>query len=131
MTNTNSNIDEFTSNLTSQVKDVIPSDITQETVDFIINTMDNFLHLAYEALRQDYKLDLSEDQYSFLLQVLAEWIFHKSIDLSRAKVTSELWDTVMQQIAFTIFEIVKESFKKEVPQDDIVNIIESHVNKSL
>lgn len=129
MTYTNFNIDEFTSNLTGQVKDVIPSDITQETVDFIINTMDKFLHLAYEALRQDYKLDLSKDQYSFLLQVLAEWIFHKSVDISRSKVPTELWDNIMQHIAFTIFEIVKQSWKREITKDVIIDAVAHHVDK--
>ena len=37
---------------------------------------------------------------------------------------------IMQKIAFTIFEIAKQTFKQVLPQDQILSIIEHHVKKS-
>ena len=36
----------------------------------------------------------------------------------------------MQKIAFTIFEVAKQAIMKNVPQDQILQLIEHHVNKS-
>ena len=42
----------------------------------------------------------------------------------------EHWDGIMQKIAFTIFEVAKQAIKKNIPQDQILQLIEHHVNKS-
>ena len=36
----------------------------------------------------------------------------------------------MQKIAFTIFEIAKQTFKQNLPQDQILQLIEHHVKKA-
>ena len=129
MTNTNFNIDNFVSSMTSQSKDLVPSDVNQETTDYITNTMDSFLRMAYEAISNDNELNPTENDYILLLQILAEWIFHKSVDISRAKLPSELWDNIMQHISFTIFEIVKQAWIRDIAEDVMVNAVEHHVNK--
>lgn len=129
MTNTNFNIDNFVSSMTSQSKDLVPSDVNQETTDYITNTMDSFLRMAYEAISNDNELNPTENDYILLLQILAEWIFHKSVDISRANVPFELWDNIMQHISFTIFEIVKQAWIRDIAEDVMVNAVEHHVNK--
>ena len=57
MTNTNFDIDSFVSSMTSQSKDLVPSDVSQETSDYIISTMDSFLRMAYEAISNDNELN--------------------------------------------------------------------------
>ena len=122
-------IDDFVSSMTSQAKDLVPSDVSQETSDYIISKMDSFLRMAYEAISNDNELNPTNDDYILLLQILAEWIFHKSVDISRAKLPSELWDNIMQRIAFCIFEIVKQSWKREITKDVIVDAVAHHVDK--
>ena len=129
MTNTKFDIDSFVSSMTRQVEGVIPSDVNQETIDYITNTMDSFMRMAYEAISNDKELNPTENDYILLLQILAEWIFHKSVDISRAKLPFELWDNIMQHIAFTIFEIVKQSWKREITEDVIVDAVARHVDK--
>lgn len=129
MTNTNFDIDSFVSSMTSQAKELVPSDVSQETSDYIISTMDSFLRMAYEAISNDNELNPTENDYILLLQILAEWIFHKSVDISRAKIPTELWDNIMQHISFTIFEIVKQAWIRDIAEDVMVNAVEHHVNK--
>ena len=122
-------IDDFVSSMTSQAKDLVPSDVSQETSDYIISKMDSFLRMAYEAISNDNELNPTNDDYILLLQILAEWIFHKSVDISRSKIPTELWDNIMQRIAFCIFEIVKQSWKREISKDVIVDAVARHVDK--
>ena len=65
-----------------------------------------------------------------ITQIIAEWSFHKSVDLIRSGIPQEHWDTVMQKIAFTIFEIAKQTFRQGMPQDQILQLIEHHVKKT-
>lgn len=127
MTNLNFDIDGFILNMTSQVKRLVSSDINRKTTDYIINKMDSFLRLAYEAISNDNSFKPTIYECALLLQILAEWIFHKSIDLFRAKIPFTYWDGIMQRIAFSIFEVVKSGCKKKHSQDDILSNVENNV----
>lgn len=129
MTKTNFDIDSFVLSMTNQAKNAVPRDVSQETKDYIANTIDNYLHLAYDALSNDSKLSLNENEYIFLLQILTEWVFHKTIDLSRGSVPIEYWDSVLQKIAFTIFEIEKQAFVKKLEENVLLQTVEVHVKK--
>ena len=58
---------------------------------------------AFSELVKDSENKLSDEQIIFILQVIAEWSFHKSIDLVHSRILPEYWDGIMQKIAFTIF----------------------------
>ena len=42
----------------------------------------------------------------------------------------EYWDGVMQKIAFTIFEIAKQTISNGSPQEEVLQIVEHHVKKA-
>ena len=92
--------------------------------------MGNFTLLAGEALYNDNSMNLTADQAVFISQLIAEWSFHKSIDLIRSGVMPEYWDGVMQKIAFTIFEVAKQTISKGISQDEILKVVEHHVKKA-
>lgn len=112
-----------------QAESLVPSDISKENSIYIQNLLYNFSTLAGEALYNDKKSNLDEDQNVFIVQIIAEWCFHKSIDLIRANIPSQHWDNILQKLAFTIFEISKEALKRELPEQDITAVVEHHVNK--
>ena len=52
---------------------------------------------------------LEFENQCFYIQVIAEWSFHKSIDLVHSGILPQYWDSIMQKIAFTIFEVAKQA----------------------
>ena len=121
---------EFAEMMSSQAGELIPPEFNDMQKNYIVKTLSNFTLLAGEAIANDESLGFNADQAVFVTQIIAEWAFHKSIDLVRSKIMPEHWDSIMQKVAFTIFEIAKQAIQKNIPQDQILQLVEHHVNKS-
>lgn len=121
---------EFAQMMSSQAGELVPANFNAMQKDYVVKTLTNFTLLAGEAISNDEKLNFNADQAVFITQIIAEWSFHKSIDLVHSGIMPEHWDSVMQKIAFTIFEIAKQAIQKDIPQDKTLQLIEHHVDKT-
>ena len=121
---------EFAQMMSSQAAELVPANFDAMQKDYVVKTLTNFTLLAGEAISNDEKLNFNADQAVFVTQIIAEWSFHKSIDLVHSGIMPEHWDSVMQKIAFTIFEIAKQAIQKDIPQDKTLQLIEHHVDKT-
>ena len=119
----------FATSMAEQARSLVPADLKDFEKEYIVKTLDNFTRLAGEALYNDNSLNLNADQAVFITQVIADWSFHKSIDLVHSGILPEYWDSIMQKIAFTIFEVAKQTIQKNIPQDQGLQAIEHHVLK--
>ncbi len=124
------NYQEFAQNLTSQAHELVPQDFSDFEKKYVVNTLLNFSTLAGESLYNDTEANFNAEQAMMITQIIAEWSFHKSVDLIRAKIPHEFWDSIMQKIAFVIFDIAKRTFMQGMPQDQILQLIEHHVKKT-
>lgn len=120
----------FAQNLTAQAQELVPQDFNDMQKQYVANTLLNFSTLAGEALYNDTESNFNADQAVMITQIIAEWSFHKSVDLIRSGLPQQFWDPIMQKVAFTIFEIAKQTFKQNMPQDQILQLIEHHVKKT-
>lgn len=119
----------FAENMAEQAKQLVPQNLQDFQKDYIVKTLSNFTMVAGEALYNDTSLNLNADQAIFITQIIAEWSFHKSIDLINSGILPNYWDPIMQKIAFTIFEVAKQGFIRQVPQDQLLQAVEHHVVK--
>lgn len=119
---------EFAKNLAGQAAQVIPPDIKGEDKKFVIDIVYKFCFLSGEALSNDESLTLDKAQASLVSQFIGEWSFHKAIDLVRANIEMSLREGVLQKIAFTVFEVAKQAVIKRMPQEQIIPLVEHHVN---
>lgn len=124
------NYQEFAKILTGQVDELVPAEFEEFQKSYIVNTVKNFSTLCGEALYNDAAINISADQAMLITQVIAEWSFHKSIDLIKAGIQAEHWDGIMQKIAFTIFEVAKQTITQGLPQEDVLQIVEENVKKT-
>jgi len=120
----------FAQNLQEQAGQLVPLDFNEAESNYVVNTLLNFATIAGEALYNDTELKFNSEQAMVITQIIAEWSFHKSVDLVRSKLPQEFWDPIMQKIAFTIFEIAKQAFKQSLPQDQVLQLVEHHVKKT-
>lgn len=117
----------FAQELASQANELVPDDFQPFQKKYVENTIKNFATLAGEAVYNDENLNFNIEQAMLITQIIAEWSFHKSVDLIKSGILPDYWDVVMQKIAFTIFEIAKQTIAKGLPQDEILQIVEHHV----
>lgn len=120
---------EFAASMSEQAKELVPKELQDREKEYIVKTLGNFTLLAGEALYNDTQLNLSVEQAVFITQVIAEWSFHKSIDLIHSGILPQYWDSIMQKIAFTIFEVAKQAVIRKIPQDQLLQAVEHHVIK--
>ena len=119
----------FAASMSEQAKELVPKELEEREKEYIVNTLGNFTLLAGEALYNDQQLNLNADQAVFITQIIAEWSFHKSIDLIHSGILPQYWDGIMQKIAFTIFEVAKQAVIRKIPQDQLLQAVEHHVIK--
>lgn len=120
---------EFATSMAEQAKELVPADLQNHEKEYIVKTLGNFTLLAGEALYNDEQLKLNAEQAVFITQIIAEWSFHKSIDLIHSGILPQYWDSIMQKIAFTIFEVAKQAVIRNIPQDQLLQAVEHHVVK--
>ena len=118
---------QFATDLSTQAVELVPKDFDEFQREYVVKTLVNFASLAGEAISNDAEAGFNAEQAILLTQIIAEWSFHKSVDLIRSGIQPEYWDGVTQKIAFTIFDIGKQSIKQNLPQDQILELIEHHV----
>lgn len=121
---------EFAETLASQADELVPAEFEDFQKQYVTNTIRNFATLSAEAIYNDDKANFNAEQAMLVTQIIAEWSFHKSVDLIKAGILPDYWDGVMQKIAFTIFEIAKQTISKGLPQEEILQIVEHHVKKA-
>ena len=119
----------FATNMAEQAKELVPQELEDREKEYIVKTLGNFTLLAGEALYNDPQLNLNAEQAVFITQIIAEWSFHKSIDLIHSGILPQYWDSIMQKIAFTIFEVAKQAVIRKIPQDQLLQAVEHHVIK--
>lgn len=119
----------FAASMAEQAKDLVPKDLKDHEKDYVVKTLGNFTLLAGEALYNDESLKLNEAQAVLITQIIAEWSYHKSIDLINSGILPQYWDSIMQKIAFTIFEVAKQAVIRKIPQEQMLQAVEHHVVK--
>ena len=120
----------FAQNLAQQAQEMVPQEFDDFQKQYVVNTLGNFAMLSGKTLAEDENLHFDAEQSVLITQIIAEWSFHKSVDVIRSGIPQQYWDPVMQKIAYTIFEIAKQTFSQGLPQDKILELIEHHVKKS-
>ena len=122
--------EEFAQNLAAQAVGLVPAEFSDEQKQYVINTLGNFSVMAGKALAEDPNLNFDVEQSTYITQIIAEWSFHKSVDVIRSGIPRQYRDSIMQKIAYTIFEVAKQAFSQGMPSDQIIEVVEHHVNKA-
>ena len=122
--------EEFAQNLAAQAAGLVPAEFNDDQKQYVINTLGNFSMMAGKALAEDPNLNFDVEQSTYITQIIAEWSFHKSVDIIRSGIPRQYWDSIMQKIAYTIFEVAKQAFSQGMPSDQIIEVVEHHVNKT-
>lgn len=120
----------FAESMSKQAKDIVPKEISGYNKKYLVKIIYNYVLLAGESLYNDDELvEVDAELAVFMCQVLAEWTYHKTVDLIRAGIPSEYWDFVMQKIAHTIFESIKQGIRENMEEQKLLDIAEHFATK--
>ena len=119
----------FSEKIKNQTIENIPRDINKESREYVSNVVESYVIMAMEALVNDNSIDFTNEQMEILGQILAKQIFNKSIDLIKSSVSLIDCDIVLPQIAFGIFETLKNGFMNNLTEDEITKNVETTVTE--
>mgnify|MGYP006916095717 CR=1 FL=1 len=118
----------FAKHLSKQVPPLIPSDMTKEQGKFIQNNVEEYSLKTGEKLAEDKRY--SNEEKAYMTQIVAEWMFHKSVDLSRSEIPAEHKDGILNKIAEDIITTLHETKAKNTEQTYEIIMVEGKVKES-
>ena len=126
----------FTQNMLQQLVNIlsntdpsnpaVPKEVTNEDKKFIIEVAKKLCILSGQAL-DDKPGSLNKDQACWIIQFIAEWIYHKSIDMITGKVPVNHRARILQVVALNVFQTAKIAIEKKMPDENVIRLVEEKV----
>lgn len=122
---------DFIEELIEQVSPFLPEDVNELQKNYLIKNIRKSATLMARSMQEDEEFArLDFEEQSFYIQVIAEWSFHKEIDLFRSGIPAKYWKVVMQKIWYTMWEVMYACVKNDAPHEVTLPLVERFVNRT-
>ena len=122
---------DFIENLIEQVTPLLPQDVNELQKSYLITNIRKSATLMATSIQENEDFSrLDFDNQCFYIQVIAEWSFHKEIDLFRSGIPARYWKGVMQKIWYAMWEVMYACVKNDAPEAVVLSLVERFVNRT-
>lgn len=122
---------DFINSLIEQMRDLVPEDVNKLQQDYLENNIKKSTTLLAHSMETDSTFkSLDFEKQCVYIQIMAEWSFHKEIDLFRSGIPAKYWKVVMQKIWYTMWEVMYACIQNEAPEGVVLSVIERYVNRT-
>ncbi len=122
---------DFINSLIDQMRDLLPDDVNKLQQDYLENNIKKSTTLLAHSMETDSTFkSLDFEKQCVYIQIMAEWSFHKEIDLFRSGIPAKYWKVVMQKIWYTMWEVMYACIQNEAPEGVVLSVIERYVNRT-
>lgn len=109
---------EFVNELTSEADEFLPADLNEFQKKYVQDNVIKFALTIGEEL--DKSSNKSIAQAKFIIQIVAEWIFHKSIDCIKSGIPLECCDTIIKTVNLLVSESAKYLSNKNIDENNVL-----------
>lgn len=114
-----------------QIQPLLPKDVNKLQEDYLVSNIRKSATLMASGIQDDDEFSrIDFEQQCFYIQVMAEWSFHKEIDLFRSGIPAKYWKVVMQKIWYAMWEVMYACVKNEAPETVVLSLVERFVNRT-
>ncbi|DAA83174.1 MAG TPA: hypothetical protein DCS44_06605 [Cyanobacteria bacterium UBA10660] len=122
---------DFIENLIGQIQPLLPKDVNKLQEDYLVSNIRRSAMLMASGIQDDEEFSrIDFEQQCFYIQIMAEWSFHKEIDLFRSGIPAKYWKVVMQKIWYAMWEVMYACVKNEAPETVVLSLVERFVNRT-
>lgn len=122
---------DFIEDLISQVVPLLPEDVNELQKSYLITNMRKSATLMAASIEENEEFkQLDFENQCFYIQVIAEWSFHKEIDLFRSGIPPRYWKGVMNKIWYAMWEVMYACVKNDAPEAVVLSLVERFVNRT-
>lgn len=122
---------DYIDSLIEQMKSLLPEDVNKLQQDYLVSNIRKSTTLLAHSMETDKTFkSLDFERQCVYIQIMAEWSFHKEIDLFRSGIPAKYWKVVMQKIWYTMWEVMYACIQNEAPDGVVLSVIERYVNRT-
>lgn len=122
---------DFIDGLVEQITPLLPEDVNELQKSYLITNVRKAAVLMASSIDENEEFkNLEFDNQCFYIQVIAEWSFHKEIDLFRSGIPPRYWKGVMNKIWFAMWEVMYACVKNDAPESVVLSLVERFVNRT-
>lgn len=122
---------DYIESLIEGIVPLLPEDVNKLQQDYLENNIRHSALLLASSMQTDTVFQrLTFEQQCVYIQIMAEWSFHKEIDLFRSGIPAKYWKIVMQKIWYTIWEVMYACVQNEAPENIVLDIVKRYVNRT-
>jgi len=127
----NKKYSDYIENLIGQMTPVLPSDVNELQKGYLIKNIRLASTKMAESIEDNEEFNSMDfDSQCFYIQIIAEWSFHKEIDLFRSGIPPKYWKVVMQKIWYAMWEVMYACVKNDAPAPVVLSLVERFVNRT-
>ena len=127
MTTEGFNYKDFAKDIAEQMPAVIPKSICEEDKKYLVSTVKHFIEKTGDAMQNAPFTNLSDEDFGYCLREIAEEVFYKGLCIITSGIPQKHWNSLLQNIAYIIFEVIKEFTENDFIQDEIITRITASV----
>lgn len=121
----------FIENMIEQMLPLLPEDVNELQKGYLVTNIRKASQKMAQSIDDNEEfLALDFDTQCFYIQIVAEWSFHKEIDLFRSGIPVKYWKIVMQKIWFSMWEVMYACVKNDAPETVVLSLVERFVNRT-
>jgi len=121
----------YIENMIKQIAPELPEDVNKLQRDYLISNIRRSTMLLARSMQEDKVFQtLDFERQCTFIQIMAEWSFHKEIDLFRSGIPAKYWKIVMQKIWYTMWEVMFACIQNNAPDNVVLSIIERYVTRT-
>lgn len=122
---------DYINSLIEQMKPLLPEDVNKLQEDYLVNNIKKSTTLLAHSMETDSTFkSLDFERQCVYIQIMAEWSFHKEIDLFRSGIPAKYWKVVMQKIWYTMWEVMYACIQNQAPDGVVLSVVERYVNRT-
>lgn len=121
----------YIESLIKQIAPELPNDINKLQQNYLVNNIRRSTTLLARSMQEDKVFQaLDFERQCTLIQIMAEWSFHKEIDLFRSGIPAKYWKIVMQKIWYTMWEVMYACAQNNAPDSVVLSVVERYVTRT-
>jgi hypothetical protein len=121
----------YIENMIKQIAPELPEDVNKLQRDYLISNIRRSTMLLARSMQEDKVFQtLDFERQCTFIQIMAEWSFHKEIDLFRSGIPAKYWKIVMQKIWYTMWEVMYACVQNNATDNVILSVVERYVTRT-
>ncbi|MBQ8458958.1 hypothetical protein IJ541_02520 [bacterium] len=122
---------DYIEDLIVKMSPLLPEDVNELQKSYLVTNIKKSATLMAESMQDNDEFKVLDfDNQCFYIQVIAEWSFHKEIDLFRSGIPAKYWKVVMNKIWYAMWEVMFACVKNDAPETVVLSLVERFVNRT-